>query len=340
MKKEFCNNIRKIGAVTTCLLFLFLWLPDEVFPQSGTRRSIVLFPTVNFTGVEVWESKYYPVSVLEKKMTEYLASLLRSDPFIDVFVLNEGEAAAWLQNENRCGDYAVQMELYSSLAKEREVLGSFENASVALRVRIYSATDGSLSDSRIASGKDQRYTFDPGDDRLYFLNAREYPIFEVIQTNLINKIHEDGLDLLRLTPKDKGQKLSRPTWVQFCTTSHWQAFRNAIAAVHNEVATTPGGFQAIGRLLSPTSDSTKTKRKYIVSLGRKDALQIGDVLPVARSETYITVDPENPVVILPQMIGRVKVLYLQKSEAVVLVVSENKKTPIELMDLVLARKER
>ena len=214
-------------SVAALVLFLCIFLSADA--GASGRKTVLLLPTLNFTGYEIWESKYYPVNVLEQKMNEYLASLLRRDPFTDVRLLDETGAERWFAGERRPGDYAVQMELFSVLAKEREVLGSFEKGDVSLRVRVYDGRSGQMQDSRIASGKDQRYTFNPGDDRQYFLNAREYPVLEILQTNLFNRIHKDGLDLLRLTPPDKGQKMSRPTWKQFSSTSHWQAFKNAIA---------------------------------------------------------------------------------------------------------------
>jgi hypothetical protein len=328
------NSTLKKG-IMAILILLFFSLPGTLY-ASG-KKTMILLPTLNFTEFEIWDSKFYPVNVLEQKMTEYLASLLRRDPFTDVRILDEAAAERWFAGERRPEDHAVQMELFSVLAKEREVLGSFEKGDVSLRVRVYGGGSGQMQDSRIASGKDQRYTFNPGDDRLFFLNAREYPILEILQTNLFNRIHKDGLDLLRLTPPDKGQKMSRPTWKQFSSTSHWQAFKNAITDAAGGIAgVSEEGFSLTGRIVAPTANSTPRRREYIITLGREDSLAVGDILQVVRGDSYITVDPENPVVVVPRVVGNVKVTKLMDSESVVVLINEKSKDPVQLNDLVRA----
>ena len=91
----------------------------------------------------------------------------------------------------------------------------------------------------------------------------------------------------------------------------------------------------IGRIISPTADSKRRRREYIISIGREDALRVGDILDVVRSVIYVTVDPEHPIVVLPKSIGRVKVISVQERNAVVRVVKDNKKEPIQLKDLVM-----
>lgn len=329
------------------LIVICCLLSSETAHGAG-RKTIFLLPTQNFTEFEIWESKYYPVNVLGQKMTEYLASLLRRDPFTEVRILDEGEAERWFAGARRAGDFAVRMELFSALVKEREALGTFENARINLRVHVYDGGGGKIQDSRIAAGKDQRYTFDPGDDRLYFLNAREYPILQVFQTSILNEIHKDGLDLLRLTPEYKGQKMTRPTWKQFSSTSHWQAFKNAIENTAGEIAgvSAPddggfgeggaGDFALMGRIIAPTASSTARRREYIITLGRKDSLALGDILQVVEGDSYITVDPENPVVVVPRVKGNVKVTKLMDNESIVVLINEKSKDPVQLNDLVQA----
>ncbi|MGI6253874.1 MAG: hypothetical protein ACOYJV_10590, partial [Aminivibrio sp.] len=259
--------------------------------------------------------------MLEKKMTDHLAALLRRDPFAHVSVLDEAAAERWFAGHRRPDDFAVQMEIFSVMTKEREALGTYERSNISLRIHMYDGNSGKRQDSRIASGKDSRYTFDPGDNRLFFLNVRDYPIFSIFQDNILSEIHKDGLDLLRLTPPDKGQRMSRFTWKQFSSTSHWQAFKNAIADAADGIS---GGsdedFAVIGRIIAPTADSTLKRREYIISLGSRDSLAVGDILQVVRGDSYITVDPENPVVILPKVIGNIKVIKLMERESVVVLV--------------------
>ncbi|QTX32784.1 hypothetical protein KAR29_02295 [Aminithiophilus ramosus] len=315
---------RRPAAFVLALLFAAL-LQGPAWGRSV--RQIVLLPTVNLTDFQVWESKYYPFDVLGRRMTDRLAATLRQDPFTDVLVLDE--ARTWFADPRRPGDMAVQMELSSVLSKEREALGTWEQGHVVLRVRLYDGASGEMVSSAMASGQDRRYTFDPGDDRLFFWVARDFPLFDIL--------HKDGLDLLRLTPGDRGEKMSRLTWRQFSTTSTWQSFMNAIAKAADRIADLESGdFLLIGRILAPKADATPKRRTYIVSLGRRDSLAAGDILQVTRSDTYVTADPENAVVLLPKVVGNVKVLETFESESIVLLVNEKKEDPVALNDLVTA----
>jgi hypothetical protein len=58
-------------------------------------------------------------------------------------------------------------------------------------------------------------------------------------------------------------------------------------------------------------------------------------LDVVRSDTYVTVDPENPIAVIPNIVGRVRVISLQERTAVVQVIQDSRRDPIQLMDLVM-----
>ena len=101
-------------------------------------------------------------------------------------------------------------------------------------------------------------------------------------------------------------------------------------------------FTTVGYILSPTAKSTRRRREYIISLGSQagqggDAVRVGDVLDVVRSDTYVTVVPDDPVVVLPEVIGQVKVIKVYEKNAVVRVVKDNKKEPIALKDMVIKK---
>ena len=314
--------------------------------SSQQRLSVVLLPTENYTDIQVWESKYYPYSVLEQRMTEYLATLFNNSPQIDVTILDENGMNRWLNQPRRAEDMAVQMELYDAILKEREVVGKVDTGSVKLRVKIYDASVAEPLATRIASGNDRRFTFDPGDDKLFWFHTT------VTSIPLI----EGGLDLLGLTKTPyKGQQMSRLTWRQFAGTSHWQAIKNAVKDAHGEAMAhvssvskrnNPDAYELgsspfspfatnVGRIISPTAKSTRRKREYIISIGAEEALRLGDILEVVRSDTYVTVDPEHPIAVIPNSVGKVRVTELQERTAVVRVIQDNRKEPIQLMDLVM-----
>jgi hypothetical protein len=344
------NQVRKRIAYGALALFFTLWsvtAADARGALDQRRLSVVLFPTENNTDLQVWESKYYPYSVLEQKMTEYLAALLSDSAMVDAEVLDENGMNRWLAQPRRDEDMAVQLELYGATLKERQAaLGKVETGSVKLRVKIFGAFGASEEPLtiRLSAGKDKRYTFDPGEDKLFWINAK------------VMSIPFDGLDLLGLTQVPyKGQRMSRPTWQQFSGTSHWQVIKNAVKDAYHEVMSSvstvlkrngPDTYNDgappfspfavnVGRIISPTADSTRRKREYVISIGREDALRVGDVLDVVRSDTYVSVDPENPVAVVPKSVGKVRVTALQERTAVVRVIKDDKKEPIQLTDLVM-----
>lgn len=317
---------RLTGSYKFPVLLLLLWMFTAPLPANSSPlplSKIILLPTINYTSLEVWESKYYPVNILERKMTEYLASLLRKHPFTDIILLDDREAALWLTNPCRPGEYAVQLELFNARLKKREVLGTWEQGSISLRMRVYSPKNASLSDARVVTGKDTRYTFDPGDDRLYFLDVLGYPV-----------IFKNGLDFFRLAPAEKGQKMSHSTWEQFSSTSGWSAFQKALSKVVHELVTTPERNRIQGRVLAHAPDSTLEKRKFIISLGREDGLRQGDHLSVVRETSCPTADPANPVVILKEAAATLEILSLQQSDAIAAVIAEDVKAPVEILEIV------
>jgi hypothetical protein len=347
------NRIAKTGLsmVTvwgSVILGLFFCATGSIAREADARRlSVVLFPTENNTDLQVWQSKYYPYSVLERRMTEYLAALFSDSPMTDVTILDENGMNRWLNQPRRAEDMALQMELYSAVLKERQTLGTVETGSVKLRLKIFDAVGAERFATRIAFGKDKRYTFDPGDDKLFWLDTMVVPLPIPFK---------EGLDVLGLTKvPDRGQKMSRPTWQQFSSSSHWQSIKNAVKDGYHEAMShisialkrnDPERYDMgeppfnpfavnVGRIVSPTANSKRKRREYVISIGREDALKTGDILEVVRGDTYITVDPENPAAVVPTSIGKVKVLSVQERTAVVQVIQDNKKEPIQLRDLVM-----
>ena len=66
-------------------------------------------------------------------------------------------------------------------------------------------------------------------------------------------------------------------------------------------------------------------------------MRVGEVLDVVRADTYVTVVPENPVVVLPKVIGKVKVIKVYEDNAIVRVIRDNRKEPVTLKDIVIKR---
>ena len=204
---------------------------------------------------------------------------------------------------------------------------------------------------RNVKGSDRRFTLDSDEDVYWFDGA----------ISGLGIPFEGGLDLFGLTKTDyKGQKMSRLTWAQFQGSSHWQAIKNAINQAYDESmnqirnvirANEPDAqllandnfstsYETVGRILAPTATSTRKRRDYIISLGRfangaLDGVKVGEVLDVVRADTYVTVVPSDPVVVLPKVVGKVKVIKVYDDNAIVRVVKDNKSEPVTLKDIVV-----
>lgn len=313
----------------------------------------MIFPTINSTELEIWQSKYYPYNVLEEKMSEYLESLYKTSPLIDARVLDEAAMNRWLSGSRSGDDMAVQLELYSAIMKDKHVVGTASSGRVLVRIRVFDRARVREVAVRNVRGKSARFTLD--DDASVFW-------FDAAVAGL-GIPFENGLDLFGLTQsKYKGQQMSRPTWDQFKGTAYWQAIKNAIANAHRESldqvrnvirSNEPGSmltandnfspeYATIGRILAPTATATRKKRDYIISLGQfakgsLDGVRVGEVLDVVRADTYVTVVPDNPVVVLPKVVGKVKVIKVYEDNAIVRVVKDNKKEPVTLKDLVVKK---
>ena len=335
-----------------CALLLFTLCGISEAEQQR-RLSVVIFPTINNTELEIWGSKFYPYNVLEEKMSQYLESLYKTSPLIEARVLDEAGMNRWLSGSRSGDDMAVQLELYSAVMKDKHVVGTATSGRVMVRIRVFDRARVREVAVRNVRGKSARFTLDDAESIFWFDAA----------VAGLGIPFENGLDIFGLTnSKYKGQQMSRPTWDQFKGTAYWQAIKNAIANAHKEsldqirnvirsnkpsaAMTGRDNFSdkyiTIGRILAPTATATKRKRDYIISLGRipngsNDGVKVGEILDVVRADTYVTVVPENPVVVLPKVVGKVKVIKVYEDNAIVRVVRDNKKEPVTLKDLVVKR---
>ena len=331
-----------------CALLLFTLCGISEAEQQR-RLSIVIFPTINNTELEIWGSKFYPYNVLEEKMSQYLESLYKTSPLIEARVLDEAGMNRWLSGSRSGDDMAVQLELYSAVMKDKHVVGTATSGRVMVRIRVFDRARVREVAVRNVRGKSARFTLDDAESIFWFDAA----------VAGLGIPFENGLDIFGLTnSKYKGQQMSRPTWDQFKGTAYWQAIKNAIANAHkesldqirnvirsNEPSAAMTGrdnfsdkYITIGRILAPTATATKRKRDYIISLGgSNDGVKVGEILDVVRADTYVTVVPENPVVVLPKVVGKVKVIKVYEDNAIVRVVRDNKKEPVTLKDLVVKR---
>lgn len=292
--------------------FLHLWLgifflsfgiifSAEAKILSPQGLDIALFPVLNDTPQKVWPNKYYPGDILPEKIEQYVLEYLLDSPLISVTPLDERGAAQWLSGEERYEDLGLRIEIYRFSLNKSTVIGSKYGAQVSLRMSLYDAFSGEKVYSQSYTARNSRWTPDFRPDTW-------------------------------LSPQ--GQKVAT-YWQPFTESPYWEALKDATQQAMKDLTQGYTGYQLAGRILAPTEDSTEKERKYIISLGKKHSLRIGDLLGVIRSDTYITVDPEHPVVLLPELAGKVRVLFIKDQEAVVQVVTEDEESPIELRDIVI-----
>lgn len=349
--------LRRAGRVLSALLLLLLLASrGECLKDEPRRISVAIFPTLNSTGIEVWESKYYPYDVLGQKMSDYLERLYKRSPLMEARVLDEAGMNQWLNGYRRGDDMAVQMEMFSASLKERQMIGNIETGDVQLRLRILDSAHAKQIATRTASGSDKRFTLDSPESVFWADTA-------IVSLPIPFK---EGFDLFGLIGSNyKGQRMSRPTWAQFSSSSHWQTIMNAIEDAYDQSmsqignvirSNEPGAedrgediFSAstttIGRIIAPTAKSTRRRREYIISLGSQpsgagDPVKVGDILDVMRGDTYVTVDPENPIAVLPHIVGQLKVTEVYEKNSVAVVIKDSRKDPITLKDIVMKRPKK
>ncbi len=308
-KPSFPDKERRNIARKTLLLLLLGLCFSLCFPLPGAFAKIVssqgleiaLFPVLNRTPQKIWPNKYYPGDILPEKVEQYVLEYLLDSPLISVTPLDEAGAAQWFSGERRYEDFGLFMEIYRFSLSKNTVIGAKYGAQVSLRMTLYDSFSGEKFYSQTYSARNSRWTPEYRPDTW-------------------------------LEPQ--GQKVFT-YWQPFTESPYWAALQDALQQALDDLSQGYTGYHLAGRILSPTEDSTEAERKYIISLGKRHSLRPGDLLGVVRSDTYITVDPEHPVVLMPKLIGKVRVLFLKDQEAVVQVIAEDQTSPIELRDIVL-----
>jgi len=285
-------------------VFFLLWpsLPaaeGKILSPQGLE--IALFSVLNSTPQKVWPNKYYPGDILPEKVEQYVLEYLLDSPLISVTRLDEPGTAQWLSGERRYKDLGLFFEIYRFSLYKNTVVGAKYGARVSLRMSVYDSFSGEKIYSQTYSSQNSRWTPEFRPDTW-------------------------------MSPQ--GQKVTT-YWQSFTESPYWAALQDATRQALDDLTQGYTGYQIAGRILSPTEDSTEEDRKYIISLGKRHSLRQGELLGVVRSDTYITVDPENPVVLMPKLVGKVRVLFLKDQEAIVRVIAEDPENPIELRDLVL-----
>jgi hypothetical protein len=270
----------------------------------GERVSVGLVcPVENNTGYRVWGSKYYPGDVLSQKMEDYMLKRMRGAPRLAVHRVEGANPDYWAMDSLSPRDLIVQIGLEEFGFRKKDLLGSKVEWNVALRLNVYDSSKRLIYD-RIVEERD----------------GRRYPLY--------NDVMERG-----------------PVyWDKFEKSPYWPAIRSAMDRALEDVVGGYNGYRIVGRIVAkaervdgsltvPAKDRDKI---YHINLGREDSVRVGDLLAATRSSSVRTIAPETPEMHFPQVVARVRVIFVKGRDAVVKIVKESKEAPIQLGDAVSA----
>lgn len=259
-------------------------------------------PVANNSDFRVWGSKYDPGDILSEKMTDYVYRRMRELPLIDVSRVDGTREASLTAKGLSPRDMVVRVNLEDFRYGKTDTLGSRVKWDVSLHMYVYNgATKEPVFDSVIRER-----------------DWRLYPLYD---------------DMLETGPI---------YWERFAKTPHWSAICRALDIALREVVDGYNGYRVVGRIAaraervdgSLSVPKKEQDRIWHITLGRKDGVRKNDVLSVTRASSVRTITPESPEMHFPQVVGRVKVIFVKGEDAVVIVVEESKDGPIQLGDAV------
>lgn len=261
-------------------------------------------PIPNNTPFRVWGSKYYPGDVLSERMTNHLFQRMREVPRLNISTVHGTNPDRWATTGYTPDDLIVQMSLEQANFKKKDTLGTKAMWDVVIRMYVYNAATKRVVYENVVRENDSRnYVF-------YNDMMESGPIY----------------------------------WDMFAETPYWSAIRHAIDVAFTEVVDGYNGYRIVGRIVAKAErvdGSLSVKKKdrdklFHITIGREDSLRVGDILSVTRSSSVRTIAPDATEMHFPQVIGRVKVIFVKGQDAVVQVIKESKEGPIELGDAVSA----
>lgn len=291
-------------------IFIFLILPLVFFVQAracaaaiepGERLHLrMVAPIENNTGFRVWGSRYYPGDVLSEKMTDHFFRRLKEVPRLQASKVMGTNPDYWASAGYSPSDLVVRVNLEQFRYKKKDTISSKVYWDVAIHMYIYNASSKRLIHETIVREKDER----------------QYVLYnDVMETEPVY-------------------------WDVFEKSPYWPAICKALDEAFVEVVDGYNGYRVVGRIVAKAervdgslSVSKKQRdRLYHIDIGREDSIKVGDILTVTRASSVRTVAPETPEMHFPQVVARVRVIFVKGQDAVVEIVKESSEAPIQLGD--------
>jgi hypothetical protein len=274
-----------------------------IYVDPGDRFNLRLVtPIENNSGVSVWDSRYYPGDVLSLKMSDYLFRKMKEIHRVDATRLVSDNPPFWPGQGFSAKDMILKVCLEELSYKKKDTLGSKVYWDIVLHAYVYSGATGDLLFDSVIREKD---------DRQYVL-------------------YTDVLDAEPIY------------WEKFERTPYWSATRKALDRALAEAVEGYGGYRVVGQIIAKaervdgsfTVSKKQQDRLYHINLGQRDSVKVGDVLAVTRASSVRTIAPETPELHFPQIVARVRVVFVKDNDAIVEIIKESKEGPVQLGDSV------
>ena len=302
-KNKFVYFTCVLTIVLVCLVSQLLDTAHAAALDPGERLHLrMVAPIENNSGFRVWGSKYYPGDVLSEKMTDHFFRRLKEVPRMQASKVMGSSPDFWASAGYSPSDLVVRVNLEQFNYKKKDMIGSRVYWDVALHMYVYNAGSKRIVYETVVREKDER----------------QYVLYN---------------DVLEAEPV---------YWDVFEKSPYWPAIRKALDEAFVQVVDGYNGYRVVGQIVAKAErvdgslsvPKKQQDRLYHVNIGREDSLREGDLLVVTRSSSVRTVAPETPEMHFPQVVGRVRVVFVKGQDAVVEIVKESTDAPIQLGDAV------
>jgi hypothetical protein len=270
----------------------------------GERVNVALVtPVENGSGFKVWGNKYYPGDVLSAKMEEYMLGKMREIPRLDIRTVRGTDPSLWNTGSSSPHDLFLRIGLEEFQYRKSDTLGSKFQWDISLRLWVYDAS-GRIVYDKVIEERDKRY----------------YPLYN--------------------GDMERGPYY----WEDFAKSPYWPAMRHAMDEALRDAVGSYNGYRIIGRVVakaervdgSLTVPRKKRDKIYHADIGAEDSVKVGDVLAVTRASAVRTIAPDTPETHFPQVVARVRVIFVKGRDCVVEIVKESKEAPVRLGDALSA----
>lgn len=303
MKKR--NGIRTLLLAVLLLTMGRAGVARAIGIEPGERFHLrMVAPIENNSGFRVWGSKYYPGDVLAEKMTEHFYMRMKEIPRLQASKVYGSNPENWSASGFSPSDMVVKVNLEQFSHRKNDTISSKVQWEIILHMYVYNASTRRLVYETTVREKDMR----------------QYVLYKEVME-------------------------SEPVyWDSFAKTPYWPAIRKALDEAFYEVVDGYNGYRIVGRIVAKAErvdgslsvPKKKRDKLYHIDIGREDSVKEGDILIVTRASSVRTVAPERPEMHFPQIVGRVRVVFIKGQDAVVEIVKESSDGPIQLGDAVSA----